>query len=519
MATTLRLLDRGARVVLVEKESKVGGNSAKASSGINSVGPEPDTMQAFAADIARSAKQRGAAPAHDATLHDETARDETVRAEASHDETAALLAAASRSAVTWLRERVGVDLSKISQLGGHSHARTRRPASGSIGQALTAGLWQQLEGFVGLGQLHVMLDCRVSSLLRSPEEDRVVGIAYHCSDGREGTILAPSTVLATGGYAGDLSSPYSVLALHRPDLLHLSSTNGAFAAGEGLKMATALGAATVDLDKVQIHPTGFVAPADPKASTKVLCAEAMRGVGGVLLTPDGRRFVDELATRNVVVAAQLATGFSEFYILLSQPMAEAVSKHVSFYRAMGLLSELPTAGALAAWMLGEAGIPGAGSELLRSLKRTLEEYNLAAATGHDEFEKAHFPNAPFDPEQPFYVGRVVPALHYCMGGLKIDRTGGVLRADLTPLPGLHAVGEVVGGVHGENRLGGNSLLDCVVFGQIVGEKLLVHDASGVPAPASADESGRGSGSRRRQPEHERERRRERGTQRGGAGEL
>lgn len=78
----------------------------------------------------------------------------------------------------------------------------------------------------------------------------------------------PDTVLATGGFAND-RSPSSLLAQHRPDLLRFPTTNGEWATGDGMKMAIGAGAGLVDMDKVQVHPTGFVDPAQPNASTKV----------------------------------------------------------------------------------------------------------------------------------------------------------------------------------------------------------------------------------------------------------
>merc|ERR1719160_627891 len=92
------------------------------------------------------------------------------------------------------------------------------------------------------------------------------------------------------------------------------------------------------MDKVQVHPTGFVDPAAPDAPTKVLCGEMMRGVGGLLLTPNGTRFVNELAPRDKVVAAELATGASEFAIVLNSAASKEAGKHAELYERKGLPS-------------------------------------------------------------------------------------------------------------------------------------------------------------------------------------
>merc|ERR1719330_1623249 len=107
------------------------------------------------------------------------------------------------------------------------------------------------------------------------------------------------------------------------------------------------------------------------------------------------------------------------------------------------------------------------------LRRTLSRYQHDAREGKDQWGKTIFlgvADKNLDTET-FYAGTVSPVLHYCMGGITIDTQGNVLDKNNLPIPGLHAAGEVSGGVHGNNRLGGNSLLECTVFGTIVGQKI------------------------------------------------
>merc|ERR1712032_416670 len=84
-----------------------------------------------------------------------------------------------------------------------------------------------------------------------------------------------------------------------------------------------------------------------------------------------------------------------------------------------------------------------------------------------KFYKNAIPGAAVKNE-PFYVAIITPVMHYCMGGLEIDKNSNVIGSKGEPVPGLYAAGELAGGVHGNNRLGGNSLLDCVVFGRVSG---------------------------------------------------
>lgn len=152
-----------------------------------------------------------------------------------------------------------------------------------------------------------------------------------------------------------------------------------------------------------------------------------------------------------------------FSLVLSSSAAEGAKKHVDHYLNKGLLKKIEGLNDLAEWM----GLPVA------KVKATLQQYQRDAKKGQDEWGKTSFSGVPQADlsKEVFYAGTVTPVLHYCMGGLTIDETGSVLDEEKNVIPGLHAAGEVSGGVHGDNRLGGNSLLECTVFGTIVGKKL------------------------------------------------
>jgi len=117
---------------------------------------------------------------------------------------------------------------------------------------------------------------------------------------------------------------------------------------------------------------------------------------------------------------------------------------------------------------------------LQTLESTLDAYNEASVSGNDAYGKKHFKNTPIpksrsETEEYFYAGIVTPALHYCMGGISIDGSGRVLRNDGSVFNGLFAAGEATGGLHGVNRLGGNALTECIVFGRVVGEIIELKD--------------------------------------------
>jgi succinate dehydrogenase/fumarate reductase flavoprotein subunit len=198
-----------------------------------------------------------------------------------------------------------------------------------------------------------------------------------------------------------------------------------------------------------VHPTGFVDPSDPDAGTKFLAPEKLRGVGGVLLAAAGQRFTDELATRNAVSAAIAELPGRRAFLLLGADSAAQFGPALGFYVSKGLMKQVQ------GWQEAAAAM---GLPANDTLAAELRGYNEAAAAGTDAFGKSVFPAA-IDLEGAMYLGQVEPVVHYTMGGTRIDPEGHVLRPDSTPLPGLFAAGEVAGGVHGRNRLGGNSLAE------------------------------------------------------------
>ena len=456
LAAALNLLDRGGTVTIVEKEHLLGGNSNKASSGINACCPNDNEYGDFL----------------------ESFRNDTIRSAGSavRPELVDVLVNNSGAAVAWLKERSGVDLSLLAQLGGHSYKRTHRPSNGMAGAEIIYAVQKAVKAYEKEGKVKILVDTKVSSLISDDKTGRVSGINAMDKSGQPVKLHASNVVLATGGFAADRSSG-SYLRKYRPELVDMSTTAGAFSTGDGIALATTLGAGIVDMEKVQIHPTGWVDPKDPNNKSKVLAAELMRGVGGLLINSEGKRFCNELGTRAYVTDKMLShdahfastkewdksAPIPTFSLVLASSAAKDGNKHVDHYLHKGLLEKLDGLQALADWM-------GCDIEVLQE---TYASYARSAAVGNDEFGKESFRGLPISDldKEVFYAGIVTPVLHYCMGGIAIDTQGNVLNEDGNPIEGLHAAGEVTGGVHGNNRLGGNSLLECTVFGTIVGQKL------------------------------------------------
>ena len=168
----------------------------------------------------------------------------------------------------------------------------------SILQVITYAQLERIEDLsVSIPErVKVLKKARVSKILKD-ESGGVVGVEY-IHGGKTETAYGP-VILATGGYAADFTED-SLLKKHRPEYWDLPTTNGDHCTGDGQKLAMSIGASAVDLEKVQVHPTGLVDPNEPDAKVKFLAAEALRGVGGLLLDNTGKRFVDELQHRDFV---------------------------------------------------------------------------------------------------------------------------------------------------------------------------------------------------------------------------
>jgi FAD-dependent fumarate reductase len=199
------------------------------------------------------------------------------------------LVVGSQAAVDWLRTRLQVDLSEVEQLGGHSARRTHRPAQLPVGAEIMSKLRKAVEGADGVT---VITNAKVTTLQVNEAGD-VVGVEYEnlAVDGDDpketNRISAAHVVIATGGFAANRN----LLAKYRPELANFPATQGPFSTGDGILLGERVQAGTVDMDKIQVHPTGFVDPSDPENLNKFLAAEVLRGVGGILLNAEGHRQV------------------------------------------------------------------------------------------------------------------------------------------------------------------------------------------------------------------------------------
>merc|ERR1719215_927640 len=288
-------------------------------------------------------------------------------------------------------------------------------------------------------------------------------------------------IFCSGGFGADFGNG-SLLAKYRPDLLHLPTTNGEHCTGDAIKIGESVGGKTIDLEWVQVHPTGLVKPSEADAKVKFLAAEALRGVGGIVLDRDGNRFANELGRRDYVTG-EMWKNKPPFRLCLNKAASDEIIWHCKHYTGRGVMKFYESGAALAKDM----GVP------VQTLVDEHERHFQAAKKQEKDPEGGSYPAYPSgktwdEPSgktgsgkkffhniipgsavaaEPFYVAIITPVIHYCMGGLQTTVDGECIKGGKA-LAGLYVAGEAAGGVHGNNRLGGNSLLDCVVFGRVAG---------------------------------------------------
>merc|ERR1712050_830093 len=402
---------------------------------------------------------------------------DTLKGGAKKPEVAKVLCGNSGADVDWLIEKFDLDLSLVARLGGHSQPLTHRGAERFPGMTITYALIQMLEKVSEkTDRGRIITKACVNKLITNG--NAVVGCEY-AKGGQQFKEFGP-VVFASGGFGADFGQD-SLLAKYRPDLLHLPTTNGEHCTGDGIKLGEGIGASTIDLEWVQVHPTGLVKPDDPDAKVKFLAAEALRGVGGLVFDKNGQRFANELGRRDYVTG-EMWKNKPPFRLCLNKAASDEIIWHCKHYTGRGVMKFYPSGEDLAKDM----GVP------LQTLEATHQGHFEAAKKQEKDPEGGPFPAYPSgktwdEPSgktgsgkkfyhniidgskvatEPFYVAIITPVIHYCMGGLEVDTNSLVVNAEGKVIRGLYVAGEAAGGIHGNNRLGGNSLLDCVVFGRV-----------------------------------------------------
>ena len=471
MTAAITAAGEGKSVVILESQSMVGGNSVRATGGMNagktvyqdenefgeSAGVEKTLKTAAEkyADnetitaLAKTVSEQWAAYQANPTGYFDSVElmelDTMIGGKGINDpELVETLCANSADAIDWLDEH-GITLHNVSSFGGASVKRIHRPVDAE-GKTVSVGSYMipLLQENCEKAGVKMMLDTTATEIL-TDANGAAVGVKATGASGETVTVNAKAVVLASGGFGANLD----MVVKYKPELKGFMTTNAPGIQGQGIEMAQAIGAATVDMDQIQIHPT-------VEANTAALITEGLRGDGAVLINAEGKRFIDEVGTRDVVSAAEIAQTGSYSWLVVDQAMVDASSV------IQGYIKKGYTVTGATYEELGKAmGVDAA------AFAETMDKWNgYVEAKNDPDFGRTSFAN-PLN-TAPYYAVKVTAGVHHTMGGLKINANTEVLNEKGEVIPGLFAAGEVTGGVHGANRLGGNAVADFTVFGRIAG---------------------------------------------------
>ncbi len=427
LAAAIEGVQNGAKVIVLEKMGVAGGNTTSATGGLNAAETKiqkelgiEDTKEQFYADTMKGGYNKND-PALVRKMVDKAAE-----------------------TVDWLMS-FGVDLSDVGKMAGSTNKRTHRPQGG-------AAVGAHMVSVMETEALKIGVDLRKNSKVIDiiKEENKPAGVVVE-TNGQRYTIAAKAVIIATGGFG---ANPDMVVK-YKPELEGFGTTNHKGATGDAFAWIEKFGGALTQMDEIQTHPT--VVPGNG-----LMITEAVRGNGAIMVNREGNRFCSEMATRDVMSKAILNQTGKTAYLVFDMGVRKSL-KAIEGYVKQGLLTEGETPEALAQ----KLGIPA------ESFASTIASYNQIQASGNDaEFgRKASEMPRPLT-EGPYYAVEVGPAIHHTMGGIKITPNAEVLDTNGNVIPGLYAAGEVTGGVHGGNRLGGNAVADICVYGKIAADSAL-----------------------------------------------
>lgn len=423
LTAAIEATHQGVNVIVVEKNAFMGGNTNYATGGMNAAGTKhqeaqgiEDSPELFYADTMKGGHNK------------------------NNPELLTYLTEKSAETIDWL-ETLGADLSDIGRSGGQSVNRIHKgPGGMPIGTHLMDVFVKQTEDL----KIDVRLNTKAVEILS--EDNKVTGIKVEDKDGNTYKINAKAVILASGGFGAnpDLVEKY------KPSLKGFGTTNQPGATGDALLMVEKLDVSLTDIEEIQTHPT--VVPFYNEMIT-----EGIRGDGAILINREGKRFINELETRDVVSEAILSQEGATAFLVLDKQVLDKASTYNS-YKEQGFLKEAASLKDLAELM----GLDAA------TLENSVSDYNEFVKGKEDK----DFARASLDVELvegPFYYVEIAPAIHHTMGGVTINTNCQVINNSGEVISGLYAAGEVTGGVHGGNRIGGNAVADITVFGRTAGK--------------------------------------------------
>ena len=474
MTAAITATDAGKKVIVVESQPIAGGNSVRSTGGMNAAktpyqdknefkeaaGVEKtlktaaekfadnETITALAATVKSQWDAYQANPQGYFDSPELMALDTMIGGKGKNDpELVKILTQNSAGAIEWLAS-IGAELKSVGAAGGASVKRIHRPVdengkTAAVGAYIVPILEKNLQD----RNVQFLFDTTANEIIM--KDGKAVGIKGTGKDGHKVTINAKSVVIATGGFGANAE----MVEKYKPELKGFATTNAEGAQGQGIDMATAAGAATVDMDQIQIHPTVHI----EEDGNAHLITEGLRGDGAILVNAEGKRFYDEVSTRDKVSAAIIEQTDKSAWLIVDQAMVDKSAVIAGYIK-----SGYTVTGATYEELAKAMGVDEA------TFTSTMNTWNQAVEAKSDaEFGRTSFAN-PLT-TAPYYAIKITPAVHHTMGGIVINPKAEVLNEKGEAISGLYAAGEVTGGVHGANRLGGNAVADFVVFGRISGQ--------------------------------------------------
>lgn len=424
LTAAIQAHELGLKVAVFEKNAELGGNTNRASSGMNASESLVQLKEGIIDDKENFYREtlKGGGLLNDPEL---------LRYFVDH----------SAVAIDWLYAH-GIELTNLTITGGMSQKRAHRPASmAPVGNYLVTGTLQQIQK----ENIPVFNNSKVTKLVKKGQS--IVGIVVDTPEGTK-AVNAKSVLLASGGFG----SSKELIKKYRPDLVDFKTTNQPGATGDGLKLAEEIDAQLEQMDFIQVHPT-----AQTDTDHVYLIGEGLRGEGAILVNKSGKRFVNEMNTRKIVSNSINDLHENGAFLIFDQGIRENFTA-VEFYDQIGLVSHGDTLKDVAEAI----GVDGA------NLSATVQKWNQAISAKNDsEFKRTTGMDRGIE-KGPFFAIHINPAIHYTMGGIHITPNTEVLDTNGNIIPGLYAAGEVSGGLHGNNRIGGNSIAETVIFGRQAG---------------------------------------------------
>lgn len=434
LAAAVSANENGATVIVVEKMSRLGGNTILSGGALNAVDPVRQEAQ----DIEDSVEKHFTQTYEGGDKQGNPVLIQT-------------LVENAYSAVVWL-EGLGMEFKdQVFTVLGGMWPRAHKPAT-----PLGTGFISTYQNYIDTHEgIEVLLDTEALELII--EDGRVTGVKAESLEGDVILHANNGVILATGGFSAnqEMLEKYNETW---PSLEGIKTTNHPGATGDGIVMAEQAGANLIGMSAIQLLPMG-----DPVTGS--LSGNIEQGVENrIFVNIDGNRFVDEGQRRDVMTKALFEQEETKMWVVLDAKNYPTPETTNNFNETIEGLIEQGRAfkGDTLEELAEQIGVDPA------NLVKAVEEFNAAVDSGKaDAFGRTLFDKKIDTP--PYYAGARVPTVHHTMGGVEINEFTQVIDATGTIIPGLYAAGEVTGGIHGSNRLGGNALADVTVFGRIAGE--------------------------------------------------